>query len=232
MQNCKIRLREDSSILISKIADIRNLSVEETLEQLVEEFLIIEYRKPVHDIEIPFNKEKEEWKSVVGYEGYYEVSNMGRIRSIRYGIKNLRLLRSTVGYLQIAFRVKNQIKRSSVHRIVAEAFIPNPENKPFVNHKNSVKSDNRLENLEWVTMSENVKHSYIDGKRNKERTKEGKKIIEIFDKEGNSVGVFHKMKNAAKFIGVNPGNMSALCNGKWGIKSLTKHKYTAKIINE
>lgn len=115
---------------------------------------------------------EEIWKDIVGYEGYYEVSNIGRIRSLsrtyphwRSGLINKagRIIKPRIskhGYLRL-FASVHQVKTYvSVHRAVAIAFIPNPENKPQVNHKNCIKSDNRLENLEWATASENSSHHH------------------------------------------------------------------------
>jgi hypothetical protein len=113
----------------------------------------------------------ETWKAIKGFEKQYEVSNIGNVRSIdrvvkhyRDGFtrvykgtpKNIRL--NDKGYYRC--NLKNDGKRFdfTVHRLVAEAFIPNEENKPVVNHINGVKTDNRVENLEWCTISENVIH--------------------------------------------------------------------------
>lgn len=116
----------------------------------------------------------EEWRSVVGYEGLYEVSSLGRLRSLdrtteannRWG--NIaprkysgRLLKSHMTTNSYESRVfARGEKHHLVHRLVAEAFIPNPMSLSEVNHKNGVRSDNRVANLEWVTSSENKRHSY------------------------------------------------------------------------
>ncbi len=120
---------------------------------------------------------EENWKAIAGFEGEYEVSDMGRVRGLDRMIGarwtgNLRrwkgrILSPTIystGYPMVNLR--NNRKALSVHRLVAKAFIPNPENKPQVNHLNGIKTDSRAVNLEWCTASENEKHSYaVLGKR-------------------------------------------------------------------
>lgn len=108
---------------------------------------------------------KETWKPIPNYEGYYEASSLGRIRSVpRFGTKkNGSILKPNVkksGYVNILLSKNNVHKTWRLHRLIAQAFIPNPENKPQVNHKNGDKSDNRVDNLEWVTVSENMRHKF------------------------------------------------------------------------
>lgn len=108
---------------------------------------------------------KEQWKPVVGYEGNYEVSNLGRVKSLpRNGtIKKERIIKNNVkksGYVDIMLSKNNKRIYTHLHRVVAKAFIPNPENKPQVNHKDGNKQNNTVENLEWATASENLKHKY------------------------------------------------------------------------
>lgn len=107
---------------------------------------------------------KEIWRDVVGYEGLYQVSNAGRVKSF-HG-KSERILVGGVcreGYVKVLLRKNKSRKLVSVHRLVAMAFIPNPDNKPEVNHINGNKIDNRVENLEWKTRAENAKHAYDIG---------------------------------------------------------------------
>lgn len=109
--------------------------------------------------------ENETWKDAIGYEGIYKVSNTGIIKSDRYGkFKTMMPTTNSTGYMAVGLIDKNNIrKKCLIHRIVALAFIPNPENKKTVNHINGIKSDNRVENLEWNTHQENVIHSYKSG---------------------------------------------------------------------
>lgn len=120
---------------------------------------------------------KEIWKSIIGYENTYEVSTSGRVKSLQrtsngHGC-SLRIIYESIrngslnhnGYLDVCLSKNKKGKVCQVHRLVAIAFIPNPENKPCTNHKNGIKTDNRAVNLEWVTESENQKHAYKTGLR-------------------------------------------------------------------
>lgn len=124
---------------------------------------------------------KEIWKSVRGNE-FYEVSNLGRVRSLDRQIPfhnvhekkiSLRLKKGLVRVLDVDRYGYNRLRFTSkgkylcVHRLVCEAFIPNPNNLPSINHKNGIKTDNRVENLEWCTVSQNTKHAFDTGLRSK-----------------------------------------------------------------
>lgn len=100
----------------------------------------------------------EYWKAVVGYE--YEVSSFGRVRNKITKNVLTNLDKNRLGYLRVVLFKDHEKKRFFIHRLVATAFIPNLENKPQVNHKDGNKQNNNLENLEWVTRSENQLHSY------------------------------------------------------------------------
>lgn len=103
---------------------------------------------------------EEAWKKIEGFENY-EVSNLGRIR--RFYIKHIKYRKPVkqYGYYTITFSIgNNKFNKFQIHRIVAKAFIDNPFKKRCINHINGIKTDNRVENLEWCTHSENEKHSY------------------------------------------------------------------------
>lgn len=106
---------------------------------------------------------KEEWKDVIGYEGFYEISNFGNVKSLYTN----KILKSDsvdkFGYVRFS-ATKNKIQKiKRVHRLVAEMFIPNPNNLPQVNHKDGNKLNNHVNNLEWCSDSENKKHAYKTG---------------------------------------------------------------------
>lgn len=105
----------------------------------------------------------EEWRWAVGLEGKYKVSNLGRVRSYIKGGRIKSPNKTKCGYLVVNLFYDCGLHGKLVHRLVAEAFIPNPENKRTVNHKNGKKDDNRAVNLEWMTYSENVKHAFDTG---------------------------------------------------------------------
>ena len=105
---------------------------------------------------------KEIWKPVKGYEGLYEVSNTGLV----YSHKREKLMKPIItekGYCVVVLRQDNIAHKCRIHRLVAEAFIPNPDNLPEVNHIDGDKQNNSLDNLEWCTRSENILHAYRTG---------------------------------------------------------------------
>jgi hypothetical protein len=115
-------------------------------------------------------EQKEVWKDVKDLECYYVISNLGNIKrkdgTSHLKPKNLKMLTDKDGYHKVNLKVKQKTNSKIVHRLLAEAFIPNPLNKPQINHKNGKKDDNRLENLEWCNLRENRQHAYNTGLQN------------------------------------------------------------------
>ena len=122
--------------------------------------------------------EQEQWKPIKGYEGKYDVSNFGRVRSYYKGlhIKTQRINNCGYCYVKLYVRGKRQ-KMARVHRLVAEAFIPNQDNMSDVNHKDMNKLNNHVSNLEWTSHADNVKHSYDSGKRHAHRWTDEEKLM-------------------------------------------------------
>ena len=119
---------------------------------------------------------KEYWKPVVGYEGLYEVSNWGRVKSIKFGKEIILKQKIKGGYYYVCLYKNGIVKTYLVHRLVAQAFLPNPDNLPQVNHKDENKTNNSVDNLEWCdakynrnygTINERLSKSLINGKCSK-----------------------------------------------------------------
>lgn len=107
----------------------------------------------------------EIWKDIAGYEGLYQVSNFGNVRSLNWRkrgiVQNLYLKKQNRGYRHVELTKDGVRKAHTIHRLVAETFIPNPNNYPVINHKDEDKTNNNAANLEWCTYQHNVKHSML-----------------------------------------------------------------------
>ena len=161
----------------------------------------------------------EEWRDVVGYEGLYQVSSEGRVKSLerkdRLGrtVKE-RILKPGVvgsGYLMISLCTGGKQKMFSVHRLVCQAFHENPDNKPQVNHINEDKADNRACNLEWSTAKENMNH----GTHNERVAKALSKPVGQYTRYGDLVKVWPSTIEVQRQIGFGQGNICQAANGKF-----------------
>lgn len=167
---------------------------------------------------------QEIWKEIFGYEDYYSVSNLGNVKRIK-SKKNLVIKYKKNGYAFVCFSKKGKIKYYHVHRLVAQAFIDNPENKPQVNHINGIKSDNNVRNLEWVTSSENAIHSYkhlnrtrIVGLAGKNNPK-SKPIVMIDLITGNEIERFYSSMCVQRKYGFNGAKICRVAIKKYGNKT-------------
>lgn len=168
----------------------------------------------------------EEWRPVVGYEGSYEVSSMGNVRSLdRLNVGGSwlkgRLMKTAMthnGYMRVKLSSKGKQTGYFVHRLVAQAFITNPDDKPQVNHINENKTDNRVSNLEWVTIRENAVH----GTRVQRITANTDYVL-LAKKLAKAVTATHLRSGEALYFpsmqeaqrnGFHAGNISSCCKGE------------------
>lgn len=150
---------------------------------------------------------EEIWKDIKGYEGYYQVSNLGRIRSCRYD-KLLEGYPDKDGYISICLCVNYKSKRFQIHRLVAETFIPNLYNLPEVNHKDENPSNNNSNNLEWCDRIYNMNYGTCKYRMGLHR----RKPVNQYSKEGKFIKEYSSMKEAAILNNIKLNNISCCCN--------------------
>ena len=148
----------------------------------------------------------EIWKDIQDYEGLYQVSNQGRVKS-KNGI--LHLNTNTYGYKHVTLSKNNKQKTVVVHLLVAGAFLDNPLNKPQINHKDGNKENNTVANLEWVTQIENNRHAIVT------KLKKTKKIL-LFDLGNKPIKAFNNRMEINDFFGrcVCKDSITRCCNGQ------------------
>lgn len=168
---------------------------------------------------------ENEWKPVVGFEGFYEVSANGKIRSCSRVVrskycnrvvkgKELKQHKDQDGYCKIVLSKEGKTTTRAVHRLVAQAFIPNPNNYPVINHKNEIKADNRVSNLEWCTVAYNTNYNGMNYKRAAFR----KKPILAISKDGR-INYFDSVTEAAEKLKISHGNISSCLHNYYGRKT-------------
>ena len=169
---------------------------------------------------------KEIWKDIPGYEGLYQASNLGIIKSLKRIAKkeynNNRIVHERImngtknadGYLKVHFKNKerNIDKGLFIHRLVAKAFLPNPDNLPQVNHKDGNKTNNRIDNLEWCSNLYNQQHAWKN-KLHKPTMHKGKKVKQ-YDMEGNFIKEYRSISMASKKTKINISNIYRVLNKK------------------
>jgi hypothetical protein len=176
----------------------------------------------------------EIWKLVIGYELNYEISNLGNVRSKNrstIGINNvtythksrpLKPAKNRDGYLQVALSLNNKLKSYCVHVLVAKAFIENPDNKATVNHKDGIKTNNNVSNLEWATKSEQTIHALEHGLRVMPNAWVGKfgskhcasKAIEQYTLNDVLIRTFDSIIEAAAVYKIHPSGITGVLKGK------------------
>ena len=164
----------------------------------------------------------EEWRDIKGYEGYYQISNFGRVKSLSRDVGSNRCKKETImktsldkdGYENLVLRKNGKQRHFRVNRLVAEAFLENPNNYPQVNHKDEDKTNNNVNNLEWCSAKYNVNY----GSRTE---KASKKVICV-----TTGKIFKSIAEASKYYNLKGNHISACCKGK--LKSCGKHPITGE----
>ena len=161
---------------------------------------------------------KEIWRDVPSFEGLYKVSNTGKVKRLFRNGKE-RILAGKIdkdGYINVILSKNQKKKHCRLHRIIAEAFVPNPENKPQVNHKDRNKQNNFVDvddvlgattNLEWVTASENVIHGYVTGRNVR------KSSVFQYTRDLKLVSRWDSIREASRALNISPNNISSCCTG-------------------
>lgn len=166
---------------------------------------------------------KEIWKDIKEYEGIYQVSNLGKVKRVKT-TRVLKGCKDKGGYLRVNLSKNSVTSTNTLHRLVAEAFIPNPDNKPEVDHINENKTNNRVDNLEWTTRKDNLNY----GTRNKRISKtQSVPIIATNIKTGKSTE-FYGTNDCARRLGLYSSNITRVLKGVSKQTGGYKFKYKTK----
>lgn len=160
---------------------------------------------------------EEIWKDIKGYEGKYQISNTGYVKSLDFNHTGKeKILKNKVnykGYCFVTLYKENKQYYPAIHRLVAEAFIPNSDCLPQVNHIDGNKCNNHVENLEWCTNLENMHHAIKTGLTN---CRGNIRAVEQIDSNGKVINKFGAIADAGRFLGIKgkPNGISRACSGK------------------
>lgn len=162
----------------------------------------------------------ERWKDIPGFEGYYQISNYGRLKSFKQysNGKILKLTNKNGDYFSIVLQAGGNVRSTRIHRLVAEAFISNGCNYPEVNHIDGDKQNNHFTNLEWCTRSQNIRHSLVLNPNQLNNLKQYNqclrpKAIQMYDKQRSFVRLFKNGADASRETGICQRNILQVCNG-------------------
>lgn len=159
-------------------------------------------------------KIKEIWKDISNYEGRYQISNLGNVKSLNYArTKKEHILKPQIDkddYKYVNLYKNGKSKHYLVHRLVAQAFIPNKNNLPQINHKDENRQNNSYNNLEWCTCEYNNNY----GDRNKKIQKARSKRIKQLNKEGKLIKIWNNSLEASKSLKINGGNIRSCCRNE------------------
>ena len=162
----------------------------------------------------------EVWRDVLGYEGLYQVSNLGRVKSLSrkagYVFLREKIMKPTLGkngYFSVILSFNMKTKRVYIHRLVAEAFVPNPNGYSYVNHKDECKTNNVSWNLEWCTHNYNLNYGTHNKRLSESKKDKHTKPILQLTTDGSVVKEWDSIKEAAKQNGLRPCNISAVLHG-------------------
>jgi hypothetical protein len=185
------------------------------------------------ELEMPYEDKKEEiWRDIIGYEGLYQVSNMGRVKSLERDVASKNGSKRTVreqilksntnqdGYLQVSLYYSGKMKTFKIHRLVCEAFHENPKNKPCVNHIDENKTNNAASNLEWCTYEENNNHGT--------HTARISKPVGQYTRDGKLIKIWQSASEVERQLGFATQNITAVARGK----RKTANGYVWKYIDE
>lgn len=182
----------------------------------------------------------EIWKAVPGYEGLYEVSNCGRVRSLDRWVNTKGGAKRKVsgqivstrlnvinGYRYVVLRKDGKNIYRNVHRLVAIAFIPNPNNYPYVNHKDENRGNSCVDNLEWCTNAYNLMYGTAKEKMDANVKARSKQVVQI-SLSGDVIEEYNSINEASRHTGVDVTGIWGCCNGRYGYKTAGGYKWKFK----